>query len=177
MQNLLLEKVEYQIEKTGKGTWRRFLYPNGSYFSEYKSDSTLFGLPLIHYTNGICPETGRRITAKGVLAVGRLAAGVFAIGHASFGLVAVGQLAVGLLFGLGQAATGVATIGQLAVGLIFGLGQIATGYVAIGQFALGKYVLGQIGFGEHVWSSKISDPAAVDFFRALLSKIQSLLKL
>ena len=49
----------------------------------------------MHYTRGKCPETGRRIIAKGVIAVGRLATGIVAIGHASFGLIAIGQLAYG----------------------------------------------------------------------------------
>jgi len=176
MKNLLLEKVEYRIEKTAKGTWRRFLYSNGGYFEEYKSDRILFGLPLIHYTRGICPETGKRIVARGVIAIGRLATGILAIGHASFGVIAVGQLAIGLLFGLGQAASGVLSIGQLALGVLFGLGQITTGYVSIGQFAIGNYVLAQAGFGKHVWSQELVDPAAMDFFRSLLAKVESLFK-
>ena len=73
MKNLLLEKVEYKIETTNFGVWRRFVYPNGSYFAEFKSHATFMGLPLFHYTRGKCPETGRRIIAKGVIAVGRLA--------------------------------------------------------------------------------------------------------
>jgi len=176
MKNLLLEKVDYLTEKTAKGTWRRFVYPNGGCFEEYKSDKTWFGLPLIHYTRGICPETGKRIIAKGVIAIGRLAAGILAIGHASFGVISVGQLAIGLLFGLGQAATGVLSIGQLALGVLFGLGQITTGHISIGQFAFGNYVLAQIGFGKHVWSQELSDPVAIDFFRSLLAKAESLFK-
>jgi hypothetical protein len=73
------------------------------------------GLPLLHYTRGICPETGRRIIAKGVLAVGRLAMGVLAIGHASFGAIAIGQLGLGILLGLGQGATGLYAVGQVAL--------------------------------------------------------------
>ncbi|OPY18167.1 MAG: hypothetical protein A4E74_00814 [Syntrophus sp. PtaB.Bin075] len=177
MKNLLMQNVEYRIEKTGKGTWRRFMYPNGGCFEEYKSDRIWFGLPLIHYTRGICPETGKRVFACGVIAIGRLAAGVLAVGHASFGVIAVGQLAVGLLFGLGQAACGVLSLGQIALGVLFGLGQITTGYVSIGQFAIGNYVLAQMGFGRHVWSQELSDPTAMDFFRSLLAKLQILLKI
>ena len=83
MRNLLLEKVEYKIEKTTWGVWRRFVYPNGHYFAEFRSHQTLFGWPLLHYTRGKCPETGRRIVAKGIIAVGRLAVGGLGIGHAS----------------------------------------------------------------------------------------------
>ena len=168
MQNLLLEKVEYKIEETRLGIWRRFAYTGGIYFAEFKSHGTWMGLPLIHYTRGICPETGKRITARGVLGIGRFATGIIAIGHVSFGLVAIGQLGLGLLLGLGQGATGLFAIGQLAGGFLFGLGQFATGEVAIGQLAYGKYVLAQMGYGDFVWSLKRRDPAAVEYFKSFL---------
>ena len=167
MGNLLLEEVEYKIDQTNFGTWWRYVYTNGAGFSEFKSHATLFGLPLIHYTYGKNPETGRRVLAKGIIAVGRLACGFIAIGHASFGLIAIGQLAIGLVFGLGQAATGLAAIGQLAIAAYVGLGQVAAGYIAIAQFGIGKYVLAQAGFGEFVWSVKRADPQAVEFFKAI----------
>ncbi len=167
MDNLLLEKVEYKVEQTRWGVWRRFVYPNGKYFAEFKSHNTLFGLPLLHYTRGICPETGRRIVAKGVVAVGRLALGILALGHAAAGVVALGQLGLGVLLGLGQGATGVVAVGQLALGVQFGLGQFATGVVAIDQMAVGKYVLCQLGYGDHVWRVGRADPEAVRFFKQL----------
>jgi hypothetical protein len=175
MKNMLLEKVEYKIEKTNLGTWRSFVYPTGEYFSEFTSHNTMLGLPLLHYTRGKCPETGRRIVAKGIIAVGRLATGVLAIGHASFGVLAIGQLALGLIFGLGQASSGALAIGQLALGLYFGIGQIATGIIAIGQIGIGKYVLAQMGIGKYVWSQKTADPQAVEFFKSLLLKALSVI--
>ena len=163
----MLEEVEYVVEETALGVWRRYVYPSGARFAEFKSRQTFLGWPLIHYTYGKCPETGRRIVAKGVIAVGRLALGVIAVGQASMGLLAFGQLAVGILFGLGQAATGIAAVGQLALGVTFGLGQMAVGSVAIGQFAAGEYVLGQMGFGNHVWSTQRTDPEAVRWFKSM----------
>jgi hypothetical protein len=71
MKNLLLENVEYETESTRFGTWRRFAYPTGASFAGFKSHATFLGLPLLHYPRGRCPETGRWIIAKGVLAVGR----------------------------------------------------------------------------------------------------------
>jgi len=168
--NLLLEEVEYKIETTRFGAWRRFVYPSGAYFAEFKSHATLWGIPFLHYTRGICPETGRRVMAKGVVALGRLAMGFLAIGQASFGVIAIGQAGLGLVLGLGQGATGLYAIGQLALGLFFGLGQLATGAVAIGQIAYGKYVLAQIGFGDHVWTPKRADPEAVNYFKLLLAR-------
>ena len=153
MKNILLDDVEYKIEETNLGKWRRFGYPNGQIFEDFVSHSKIGNLPLLHYTRGKCPETGKLAVAKGIIAIGRLAIGVLAIGHASAGVVALGQLAFGLVFGLGQASTGLIAIGQLAIAIIFGLGQIATGYVVIAQFGLGIYVLAQFGVGQFVWDT------------------------
>ena len=166
--NLLLAEIEYAVTETRRGRWRRYLYPNGQLFAEFVSHARLFGMPLLHYTRGKCPETGKRIVAKGVIAVGRLALGIIAIGQASCGVIAIGQASVGVLFGLGQACLGMFAIGQLAVATSFGVGQFATGYAAIGQIAYGKYVLAQIGFGQHVWDMRGADPVAVKFFESFL---------
>lgn len=174
MPNMLLDTIEYKYEETKWGTWRRHYAGTGEYFAEFRSHATLLGLPWLHFTRGKCPETGKRIVAKGVIAVGRLAFGIVAIGHASLGLIAVGQLALGVLFGLGQACTGVAALGQLAAGLSFGIGQVATGNTAVGQVGIGEYVLAQIGFGDHVWSTQKADPEAVAYFRDLWDSLQRL---
>ena len=165
MRNVLLEKPEYKIEQTATGVWRHYGYENGTSFHEFKSNATWHGLPVIHYTYGRNPETGRRVCAKGVIAVGRIACGIVAIGQASIGLIAIGQLAIGLLFGFGQLSTGVAAVAQAAIGVYFGLGQLATGYIAIGQFAFGKYVLAQFGAGEFVLSMTRKDSQAIEFFK------------
>ena len=167
MRNVLLDEVEYKIKETSLGTWRSFMYINGTSFHEYKSHATLFGLPVLHYTYGRSPETGRRICAKGIIAVGRLACGFIAIGQASLGLLAIGQVAFGVIFGLGQLSSGVAALGQVAIAAYLGLGQFVSGYIAIGQMALGKYVLAQLGLGQHVWSMSRADPQAIEFFKAL----------
>ncbi|MCP5419840.1 MAG: hypothetical protein H6970_10140 [Gammaproteobacteria bacterium] len=173
MRNLLLEPVEYKIERTRRGAWRRFVYPDGRYFAEFKTHATFLGWPWLHYTAGVCPETGRRIMAKGVLAIGRSALGGLAVGQAAFGVIAIGQLAVGLGLGLGQAASGVIAIGQAGIAGLFGLGQIATGMVAIGQLGVGRYVLAQWGFGEHVWQQHGADPQAMEFFRNAYEQVSA----
>jgi hypothetical protein len=173
MGNLLLEKVEYKKEKTSFGEWRRYVYPTGMRFEEFRSHKVIGGLPLLHYTNGICPETGKRIVAKGIIAIGRLSAGVVAIGQASFGLIALGQLAIGLLLGLGQASSGIYAVGQLALGVAFGLGQFATGYTAIAQFAFGKYVLAQMGAGAYAVTPERADPEALEHFSWLIEIFKS----
>jgi hypothetical protein len=165
--NLLLSNVEYQVTETCRGIWRRFVYSNGQLFEEFISHRSLFGLPLVHFTRGICPETGKRIVAKGVIAVGRMAVGILAIGQAAAGILAIGQLAIGT-FGLGQASTGILAIGKLAIASTFAIGQFAVGSVAIGQLALGKYVLAQLGIGDSVWDVRGQSPQAVQFFQSLI---------
>lgn len=168
MQNLLLEKVEYQISETGLGRWRRFLYPSGAGFEEFTSHRRYFGLPLFHYTRGVCPETGRRKVARGIIAVGRLAVGGIAVGHAAAGGIAVGQLGLGILLGLGQASCGLFALGQFAIGLILALAQFGIGWVVIAQFGLGQYVLAQAGFGHYLWTATGAHPRAVGFFQPLI---------
>lgn len=172
MKNMLFEAVDFPVEQTRFGVWRRFVYPNGNRFAEFKSHRTYMGLPLVHYTFGICPETGKRIVAKGVIAVGRLAAGGLAIGQASFGVIAVGQLALGIGLGLGQASTGWCAVGQLALALYLALGQLAVGQVAIGQLAVGTYALGQVGWGRYLWTPHHTDPEAVAYFKWLFQQLR-----
>jgi hypothetical protein len=167
--NLLLAPVEYKVTETSRGTWRRYLYPNGRLYADYTSHTELLGLPLVRYTRGISPETGTAVTARGFIAIGRRAVGVIAIGRLAAGVVAIGHASVGVV-ALGQAALGLVAVGQLALGAAFGLGQVVTGVVCIGQVAFGKWVLAQVGFGQHVWSMRVRDPAAIAFFRSLVGR-------
>lgn len=168
--NLLLEDVQYQLKKTTHGVWRSFLYPSGQRFSEFKSHMSWGNMPLVHYTYGVCPETGKRITARGVIAVGRFAHGLIAIGQVSLGLIAIGQFSFGLIFCLAQFGAGAVSIGQAAIGVLFGAGQLATGQIAIGQFAYGHYVLAQLGLGKYVVDSRMVDPTAKQFFLGLIGR-------
>lgn len=171
LRNLLLEKVEFKVTRTASGTWRRFLWQTGELFEEYQSHQRFLGLPLIHFTRGRSPKTGRRVVARGFIAIGRRAIGVIAIGQGAMGVVAVGQASAALLLGIGQATIAPLAVGQLAVGLLAGFGQVATGWVAVGQLAFGKYALAQLGLGAHVWDTRSASPEAEGFFRALLSRL------
>jgi len=157
--NALLQPVQYKVELTSMGVWKTYLSPGGSYYAEFTSHRTIGVLPLLHYTRGRNPETGRRKPAVGFIAIGRIAVGVIAIGQAAVGVITVGQLSIGLVIGVGQLATGLFSLGQVALALIFGLGQFATGLVAVGQFSLGYFAIGQQAFGAHVWSMTRHDSA------------------
>jgi len=164
MANLLNIKPDYVVTQSGWGQSRKYLYESGMLFKEFTSKMKIGNCPLVHFTMGICPETGKRIWAKGIIAVGRKAIGVIAIGQLSLGVIAIGQLSIALVFGLAQ----------LSIGGIFSIGQIAAGAIAIGQFSFGYYALGQIAFGKFVWSLKEKDFEAVNFFKSLWGMIKGL---
>jgi len=167
MRNILLEQVEYKEKHTRFGVWKSFGYVTGLSYHEFTSHIKIGSLPLVHYTFGRCPETGRRKVAKGVIAIGRIACGIIAIGQLAIGIVPVGQAAFGLLLGIGQLSSGIIAVGQGAIGLYLGLGQFAMGHIAIGQLALGEYVLGQMGWGQHVFAINQQDEIARKFFSNL----------
>jgi hypothetical protein len=134
---------------------------------EYKSQATLWGLPLVHIAYGINPLTGRKRVAKGIIAIGDLALGVFAFGGTAIGGLAIGGGAFGLI-ALGGGAIGLLlAVGGGAVGGI-ALGGAAVGGVAIGGGAIGYYALGGGALGAHPLGGNAQDPQAVEFFRSWL---------
>jgi hypothetical protein len=168
MENLLYETIDYKIDETTAGTWKSFLGINGQMFREFTSHRKILGMPLVHYTYGRDPRTGRRKVARGFFAMGRMAIGVFPMGQLAIGVIPVGQVGLGLIFGLGQLCTGLVAIGQVAIGVFFGFGQIATGLVSIGQVAVGVLSLGQITWAPHGRSMYFADPIAKAFFHKWL---------
>ena len=158
LENLQNQPIDWKTTETGFFTVKSFVYPSGLPFLEYTSHAKVGNWPLVHITLGRSPETGRRKMATGVIAIGRIAMGVLPIG----------QLALGLGLALGQGAFSLsAAIGQVAVAPLFAAGQMVAAYAAIGQLALGYYCIAQAAVGVHIWTMKVKDPAALDFFRNL----------
>jgi hypothetical protein len=140
------------------------LRANPLYGREYRSEASLFGLPLLHIATGIDATTGRKRVAKGIIAIGDVAVGVLAVGGGAFGGIAVGGCALGLL-SLGGVSLGLLlAIGGCAIGGI-ALGGLAVGGVALGGMAIGHYAMGGGAWGPHTLSSYGQDPEALDFFR------------
>ena len=158
-----VQELEQELERLKRPTRR----PSGR---EWKSDTTIWGIPLVHVAYGR-DENGKLRVAKGIIAIGQ-----FAIGG-----ITIAQFGIGFLFGfgqfvlaplaIGQFAFALAAIGQFAITWLFGLGQFATGYVAVGQVAFGEWVLGQGGWGSHMWTTVRKDPEAVAFFKGIASLI------
>ncbi len=109
---------------------------------EWKSSRTFLGYPLVHIAVGRDSQ-GKRLVAKGIIAIGQF----------GVGLITVAQVGVGLLFGFGQFILGLTAVAQFAGGLLLGIGQFATGYAAVGQFVLAYYGLAQMGLGKFLWTA------------------------
>lgn len=114
-----------------------------TYF-EYKSKTTLFGVPLVHINIGL----GR--VAKGIISVGLCSVGVISFGLLSLGILSLGLLSLGLL-ALGSISAGVLALGGVAFGLV-----IAFGGVAIGTFSFGGCSIGAFAFGGYASGSYIA---------------------
>lgn len=133
---------------------------------EYKSEKTLFGLPLVHVK---VSRSGRPTVAKGILAVGTLAFGIFSLGIFSIGLFALGVISIGLLLSFGAVGIGGLTFGGVAIGVVaigglsigiysFGGAAIATN-IAVGGYASGNIALGDEVRGAHQFHISDYDPA------------------
>ncbi len=131
---------------------------------EHRSEMEFFGLPLVHITSGIDPETGQPRVARGVIAIGDVAYGL---------LVSIGGLAVGGVFSMGGAAVGLIAIGGGAAG-VFTLGGMSVGLVfAVGGMALSlMYALGGMAIAPHAIGGNRIDPEMV----YLLENLPELIK-
>ena len=133
---------------------------------DYRSQATLFGLPWLHVTSGLDPQTGRMRVARGIIAIGDRAIGGIAFGGFALGGVAFGGAAIGVV-AVGGGALGLISFGGLAIALIAALGGGAIAPIAIGGGAVGYLVFGGAGgkgVGAHVFDSVTHDPVARQFF-------------
>lgn len=96
----------------------------------YRSDATVFGLPLLAVAFGPGIE-GARGHARGFIAFGDVATGVLAFGGFARGGVCVGGF-----------SCGVVSLGGMSIGLLTAMGGLSIGGVAIGGGALGGVAVG-----------------------------------
>lgn len=123
---------------------------------DYRSEKTLFGLPLVHIVFGPAfnPITGKIRIAKGIIAIGGISVGGLAIGGLSLGIIALGGLAVGL-----------AALGGAALGIILAAGGLAVGFVALGGVAIGYYAIGGGALGVHALGGNTSSKQLIEFLK------------
>lgn len=135
-------------------TWK------GYWGINWRSRSTVFGLPLIHVAIGFTAHR-RPLVAKGIIAIGQFAVGV----------ITVAQFGIGVLFGLGQFVLGLAVLAQVAVAGLIGIGQFATGIITVGQIVMGVYGLCQAGVAKYIWSPNRQDMEAVALFYTIYERV------
>ncbi len=119
-------------------------YYHEGWHYEYKSERTLFGLPLVHINLG-----RRDHWARGIIAVGNIATGIVALGGIAAGLFSLGGVSFGLLLALGAVALGGVSVGGVAFGLL-AWGGIALGWLAVGGCAVGVYAAGGVAAASKV---------------------------
>lgn len=119
-------------------------YYHEGWHYEYKSERTLFGLPLIHVNFG-----RRDHWARGIIAIGNIATGFVALGGVAVGLLSLGGVSFGLLLALGAVTLGAVSIGGVALGIL-AWGGIALGWLAVGGCAVGVYAAGGVVVASQV---------------------------
>lgn len=116
----------------------------------YRSQTTLFGLPLVDIALGATHSETRGTArgvfaigdkAKGFVAIGNSAVGVVAIGGRAFGVFAIGGIAIGLVSSLGGISVGAIAWGGLTLALL-GFGGMCAAIVADGGMCIGLYATG-----------------------------------
>jgi eukaryotic-like serine/threonine-protein kinase len=142
---------------------------------EYRSATTLFGLPLVHIIAGHRFPGQKLRVAKGWVACGDIAIGMFSWGIFSLGGVAIGAMSAGVVssaaigmggfvfagMGLGLVSCAGISVGWLA------MGGMAFGYAAMGGMARGHFAAGGDARGQYILTDQHKDPEAEVFFENL----------
>ena len=130
---------------------------------EYRSKTTLFGWPLLHVAIGVNPATGRKRSARAIIAVGTAPRGFVAFGDKAVGVIACGIFGYGVV-SFSVIAVGIFSCGSVAAGLVFAMGGMAIAPVAMGGLAFGWFASGAIAWGRHALAPNAYDPVADKFF-------------
>jgi RNA polymerase sigma factor (sigma-70 family) len=148
-----------------------FLAPFSCASYEYRSRQKLLGLPLIHVSLGMRPE-GRRLPAKGWIAIGEIAYGAFLGLGSQFAVAPIslagGAAVGGLALGGGAAAGALAVGGGLAAG-VFAVGGCAVGWMAaLGGLAVARHV----ALGGAALAARTNDLSAFGAFLPVLHAVK-----
>ena len=88
---------------------------------EYKSEASLFGLPLIHVSFKYRPDR-MPIPAKGIIAIGQFGMGIINISQFGVGIISLGQFTASV-FALAQFGIAYSLIAQFGLFVEKGYGQ------------------------------------------------------
>ena len=89
---------------------------------EYKSEATLFGLPLVHISFKYRPNR-RPVPAKGVISIGQFGMGIINISQFGIGFISISQFTIAG-FALAQFGIAYSLIAQIGLYFDKGYGQI-----------------------------------------------------
>jgi hypothetical protein len=89
---------------------------------EYKSEASMFGLPILHISFKYRPNRVP-VVAKGIVAIGQFGCGVFTIAQFGVGVVTVSQFAAGF-FALAQIGIAYDLIAQIGLYVNRGYGMV-----------------------------------------------------
>jgi hypothetical protein len=99
---------------------------------EYKSEATLFGLPLVHISFKYRPNR-MPVLAKGVISIGQFGMGIINISQFGIGLISVSQFTIAG-FALAQFGIAYSLIAQIGLYFDKGYGQIVRNIFDLLQF-------------------------------------------
>ena len=99
---------------------------------EYKSEATLFGLPLVHISFKYRPNRVP-VPAKGVISIGQFGMGIINISQFGVGLISVSQFTVAG-FALAQFGIAYSLIAQIGLYFDKGYGQIVRNILDLFSF-------------------------------------------
>ena len=89
---------------------------------EYRSATTLWGLPLLHISFKYRPNRVP-VVARGIVAIGQFGCGIVTISQFGVGIVSVSQFTAGV-FALAQFGVAYSLVAQFGLYLRYGRGQI-----------------------------------------------------
>ena len=89
---------------------------------EYKSQTTILGLPLLHISFKYSPNR-LPVPARGIFAVGQFAYGIFTVSQFGIGVVSVSQFTLAA-YALAQFAFAYSLVAQLGIYIHSGHGQL-----------------------------------------------------
>jgi hypothetical protein len=92
------------------------------YGFEYKSQTTVLGLPLVHISFKYRPNRVP-VPARGVIAIGQFAFGIVTISQFGIGLISISQFTIAL-YALAQLAVAYSLIAQIGLYIHQGHGQL-----------------------------------------------------
>jgi hypothetical protein len=88
---------------------------------EYKSKTTLFGIPLIHISFKYRPNR-RPVPAVGIISIGQFGVGIINISQFGIGLISVSQFTIAL-YAVAQFALAYSLVAQIGLYVGKGVGQ------------------------------------------------------